>query len=91
MGTSSEFFNIETETFRAGPDLPESFSSHCAVTIDEYRVALTGGYSYKTVVYIYDYRDDSFTELPSFQVARRGHFCGIADSGNGKELIVAGE
>ena len=91
VADTSEYFNIETETFREGPDLPVDFSSHCIVTIDKSRVALIGGYYLENFGYIFDYSDGSFTELPPLQIGRRGHYCGLANSGQGDELIVVGK
>lgn len=86
--TTSEFFNIEAEVFRPGPELPGEFSSHCSAAIDGNRAALIGGFV--NINFIYDFAADSFTELPPLNTARRGTFCGIADSGRGQEIVVAG-
>ena len=91
MGYNSQFFNIESEEFREGPRLPQDFSSHCAVAIDGNQVALLGGYMEGDFACVYDYKADSFTQLPSMQIGRQGHYCGVADSGRGRELIVVGK
>ena len=61
------------------------------MTIDRNRVAIIGGYEHQSHGYIFDYSDGSFLELPPLQIGRRGHFCGLADSGRGAELIVVGK
>ena len=87
---STEFYDIETDSFSAGPDLTVSRDSHASTTLLDGRILITGGENgdpSKSTEF-YDPKTNSFVAGPQMLEARCNHSSSLLE--DGRVLIIGG-
>ena len=74
---STEIFNVETNTFTNGPDLPESTWQHCMTKYNDTHIFIGGAGGGHDKSYLVDRRNFVFEELPNLSKDRYGAGCGV--------------
>ena len=88
---STEFYDIETDSFSTGPDLTVERCAHASTTLLDGRILITGGeYGIgSTSTEFYDPKTNSFIVGPQMLMARRSHSSSLL--GDGRVLIIGGK
>ena len=82
---------VDGSTFQPLTQMPVTNYYHCLVSVDDDTLLSIGGEIAADKAYIYRTSSNSWTEVASMSLSRRGHSCGVVDGSDGKkEVIVVG-
>ena len=91
----TEIYHGKTNTWSEGPMVPRTVSGHCATSYNKSNIIITGGTNFGTSdygvdAYFFNIETGHWYDLPKMPNEHIWHGCGIVNTPNGPELVVAG-
>eukprot|EP00095_Tigriopus_kingsejongensis_P006397 maker-scaffold1351_size46012-snap-gene-0.12 protein:Tk06397 transcript:maker-scaffold1351_size46012-snap-gene-0.12-mRNA-1 annotation:"hypothetical protein" len=91
LKATTDIFDDASQSWMAGPEMPNRLYDHCMVQLNETHSAVIGGYSTEERIlaelWIYNWSDQTWIREEDMAVPRDDHYCALLPDGN---VLVAG-